>query len=192
MEASLLNIDFEVALRAFQARRAAGRSRGVHLSDCVHRIVSQIDPKRFGGHGAIDPILVHGGFILEDLVSTIFGRQFGNKQIEVERDRVFGTLDGFSARRWRVIEMKWTRLSARNPIRSAAFMHWHLQVGGYCWMMDTLEAELIAMFANGEYEIAGRLGQPLLRSYLLRYSRRELHEGWQMILRARDEIEAES
>lgn len=198
MEASLLDIDFEAELVRYQRERARDRSKGIHLSDCMHRITAAVDPKRFGGRGEIDPVLAHGGFVWEDVMSQAFARQFGrNKQIEVSRDRIFMTIDGFSAKRWRVIEMKMTKMSARNPIRSAKFWHWHMQIMAYCLAMRTYEAELIPLFLNGSYELAGgKFGEPVVgkggKGYLMRYTKREMQENWDGILQARDEIEEEA
>ena len=193
MEATLLDIDFETELRNLQRERARDRSKGIHLSQIIHYIIEILEPKRFGGK-EIDPALVHGGFIWEDVMSAAFMHQFGHtKQIEIQRDDIYMTLDGFSAKRWRVIEMKCTKMSARNPIRSRKFMHWHMQIMGYCLGMRTQEAELIPLFLNGAYELGGgRFGKPVVgmkgHPYLLYFTKRELIENWDWILRSRDEM----
>lgn len=189
MEASLLDIDFEAELRAFQARRVKDRSRGRHLSEILHRIVTTLDPKRFGG-GAIEPAQAQFGFLFEDVWSAVMARQFGSKQIEIEKDGIFMTMDGFSARRWRVQEYKATKMSARAPIRSAKFWHWHAQAMCYSMEMGTQEVELIPYFINGAYELGGgRFGKPVVRPYLMTYTRREQMETWDLVRRVNDEME---
>lgn len=187
----IIEIDFEAELRRFQESRSRNRSKGRHVSTCVHHIVARLDPKRFSTTGPIDPAMAEGGFIWEDVISFAFARRYSSKQLELEKDGIFGTLDDFSAARWRVIEYKMTKMSARNPIRSAKFMHWHMQIQAYCWMVETLEAELVPLFVNGSYELGGgRFGKPTIgkdgHPYLLRHTIRELRENWDLILRARD------
>lgn len=191
MEADNLDIDFEAELRAFQAQRVAGRSKGRHLSDVLTHIYTQLDPKRYGGSGPINPATAQRGFLWEDFLSFVLARQMGhNKQHEILRDGIFMTLDGFSSKRWRVIEDKSTKMSARNPIRSAKFRRWHDQIMSYCGAMETLEAELRVLFLNGKYEMAGgRFGEELMIGWLMRYTKREVIETWDMILRAADDMD---
>ena len=194
MEAALLDLDFEAELRAFQARRSAGRSRGRHCSDLVHHVMAHLDKKRFGSRGEIDPVVFQAGYIWEDALSAAFGRQFGGRQIELEVDGgdgppIFLTMDGFSAKQWRVREFKATRISAANPIRSSKFRHWHLQISAYCRAMGTQEAELVVLFINGSYEKAGgRFGDPFAKPFLLRFTERELEENWSLLLKANSEM----
>jgi len=190
VEASLLDIDFEAELRAFQARRVKDRSRGRHLSEILHHIVTTLDPKRFGGE-AIDPAQAQLGFLFEDVWSAVMARQFGSRQIEIVREGIFMTLDGFSAQSWRVREFKATKMSARAPIRSAKFWHWHAQAMCYSLEMDTREVELIPYFINGSYELGGgKFGRPVVRPYLMTYTRREQMETWDLVRRANDEMGA--
>jgi len=194
MEATLLlDIDFEAELRAYQERRSRDRSKGRHVSEVIHRIAARLEPARFGKKGGIDPVLAQGGFLWEDVWSQVLARQFGhNKQLEIMEDGIFMTLDGFSAKRWRVIEYKATKMSARNDIRSRKFLHWHMQIMAYCLAMGTTEAELVPIFLNGSYELGGgKFGKPCVgkdgHPWLMRYTKRELVENWRMILReARD------
>lgn len=192
MEATpIYEIDFEAELRRFQQERSRNRSKGRHLSECIHHIVARLDPKRFSTTGPIDPAMAEGGFIWEDVISFAFARRYSSKQLELQHEGIFGTLDDFSAAKWRVIEYKMTKMSAVNPIRSAKFLHWHMQIMGYCEMVDSYEAELVPLFVNGSYELGGgRFGKPVVgkdgHPYLLRFTPRERRENWEMILRARD------
>ncbi len=198
MEYELLDVDFDAKLRALQAQRSASRSAGRHLSHVIHHILERYDKKRFGGR-EIDPVLAHGGFVWEDVMSRAFAGTFGNDQIEVQDEEtgLFMTLDGFSAKRWRVIEYKMTKISARNDIRSSKFWHWHMQIMAYCRYMRTREAELLPMFVNGSYELAGgRLGKPVLgqggRAFVMKYTDREVEENWDMLKRENDDMDREA
>lgn len=191
-----LEYDFEAEFRKYQENRSRDRSEGRHLSEILHRIVARIDPNRFAS-GEMDHALFQGGFIWEDINSEILGRQMrgsrGQSQIEIVKDRIIMTPDDFDPEPWRVIEFKDTKISAGNPIRSAKFWHWHVQIGCYCLALDTLEAELFVRFINGSYELGGgRFGKTIGRKWLLRYAPRELKEYWKMILRERDRMDAEA
>ncbi len=198
MRSEPLNIDFAGEFRAFQANRSKSRSRGRHLSEIVSRIVRKIDPNRYGT-GPGDPTLFQQGFIWEDVLSHAFARQFGfAQQTEIEKDGIIGTLDGHRLRTPsgdrcnRIVEMKATKMSAVNAITSAKFQPWMIRTAGYCTMLDTDEAELWALFLNGSYELGGgRFGAPVAKGWLLRWTKRELTETWEWILRERDEMDEE-
>lgn len=198
MRAEPLNIDWREEFRAFQAMRSRSRSRGRHLSEIVARIIKKIDPNRYGS-GPMDPVLAQQGFIWEDVLSYAFARQFGfAQQTEVEKDGIIGTLDGHRLRTAtgqrvnRVWEAKSTKISAANAITSSKFQPWTLRTSGYCTMLDTDEAEIIALFLNGGYELGGgRFGAPVAKGWLVRWSKRERQEDWDWILRERDEMDRE-
>lgn len=190
-KAQPLSYDFEAELRRLQQQRVSTRTPGRHLSEILHRLVKRIDPKRFSDKDP-DYALFQGGFIWEDISSMVLGKQLGAPQIEVERDGILMTPDDFDADRWRVIETKDTKISAKNPIRSAKFWHWHVQIGCYCGFYETLEAELLVRFVNGSYELGGgRFGKTVGRKWLLTYTPRELRDYWTMVKRERDRMDEE-
>ena len=192
MRASRLDIDIRGELERFQARRVRYRSPGRHLSEVVKYIMTKIEPKRFAGGGKIDPLMAAGGFIWEDALSWVLGRQLGLRQIEVEQDGIFITLDGFNRAQWRTREAKSTKISAANPIASEKFWHWHVQVMGGCKAMDATECEIVVLHVNGSYELGGgRFGEPVANAWVVSYTPREIEENWRMILRARDRMEKE-
>lgn len=183
MEATPLDIDFEAELRAYHRRRS-DRSPGRHLSDILDRICRALEPKRYTG-GDIDTLTVHAGFLWEDVAAVALLQHLGYKpkQLEILHDGVYFTLDGYSAKRRRVIETKDTKMSASNPIRSSKFMRWHMQMMAYCWVMGVTECELYVRFVNGSYELAGgRFGKPVMKGWLLRFTRQELRENWTQIV----------
>lgn len=192
MRAEPLNIDWAEEFRAFQSHRSRSRSEGRHLSDVVSRIMKKIDPKRFS-YGAPGPELAQQGFIWEDLLSSIFARQFGFKtQIEAELDGIIGTLDGHRARVNRPVELKFSKISAANNITSNVFQHFHIRTMGYCKMFGATEAELIIFHVNGSYELGGgRFGAPVVKPWLLKWSQREIDENWDWILRENAEMNEE-
>lgn len=191
----LLDYDFNVELRAHQEERARDRTEGRHLSQIIHHYIEKLEPARFGDKGPIDPALAQGGFLWEDTWSRVMAKQLGRgRQLEIERPNpylggrpIYMTLDDFDVKTWRVVEFKATKMSAANPIQSAKFRHWHMQLMSYCLAMDTLEALLIPLFFNGSYELGGgRFGKTVVgkdgHPWLMRYTQRELIENWRLIV----------
>lgn len=189
MRAFRLPIDIEADLARIQARRVRHRSPGTHLSEIVKYIITVLFPEKYGGGGPINPVRAQVGFLWEDMLSREFARQLGMKQIEVEQDGIFLTLDGFNTAEWRTREAKTTKISAANPIRSSRFWHWHIQTMAGCRAMETTECELVALHINGSYELGGgRFGEEVAKAWLMQYTPREIEENWRMVLRARDRM----
>lgn len=190
-----LRLDFEAELERWHKQRVKDRTHGRHLSEIIHRIIKKLDPKRFGS--PYEPTIGHMGFVWEDVVSYVLSRQLGGDvrgkpQIELERDGIFMTMDWFNTRTWRVREYKATKMSGATDIRSNKFRHWHYQLMAYCLEMDTDEAELVPLFINGSYELAGgRFGKTVAIPYVIRYTAMEKRENWEMILRERDRMDRE-
>ena len=188
MRAAALDVDIAAELAKVQARRVKHRSPGLHLSDCLKFIMTILEPGKYSTE-AIDPLMTHQGFLWEDLLSEQLGRDFGMRQIELEMDGIFITLDGFNTDRWRTREAKATKISAANPITSSKFWYWHAQMMAGCRAMETRECELVVLFINGSYELGGgRFGKQIARPWLMTYSEREIEDNWRMVLRARDRI----
>jgi len=188
VRASHLDVDIAAELTRIQARRVKHRSPGLHLSDCLKFIMTVLEPGKYGD-GEINPLMVHQGFLWEDLLSEQLGRQLGMRQTEVEQDGIFITLDGFNTREWRTREAKATKISAANPIRSSRFWKWHAQMMAGCRAMETRECELVVLFINGSYELGGgRFGEQVGRAWVMEYTPREIEDNWRMVLRARDRM----
>lgn len=81
---------------------------------------------------------------------------------------------------YRVLETKATWKSVNKwdtgPVEKW-FWIWIVQVKGYCKMVGTREAELYAMFMNGDYRGSG----PQCRGVLWEFSPLEIDENWEMI-----------
>lgn len=186
-----LRIDFEAAMTAYFRERNLKRSAGRHLSEVLHYIIKNTDPRRLGKD--VNLAMFLRGFMWEEVLSGVFGPMLGKwKQLEVDRDGIFMTMDGFNTERWRVKESKSTKKSARHPITSNMFWPWHMQVMGYADYFDTDECELAVLYINGAYELGGgRFGPETAKAYLLQFSKRERRENWESILRARDRMDKE-
>lgn len=192
MRAEPLNIDWLEEIRAYQRERSRRRSAGRHLSEVVSRIVNQIEPDRYPA-GEIDPALAQQGFVWEDVLSEVFARQFGSaRQLEGEKDGILMTMDGFRMPERRVQEFKFSKMSAANPITSRKFQPWMIRTAGYCKLMGVEEAEIVVLFVNGSYELGGgRFGATVPKGWVVRFSKQEIEENWEWILRTRDEMDEE-
>lgn len=167
------------------------RSPGLHGSDLIKHVLMHWDPKRFGGEVTEETRqawLV--GFAFEEMVGAALARiaSRGSKditQLEIEKEGVYWTIDCFDFSTWRVREYKSTEMSSKWPLNNYRFWHWVIQVKAYCYVADTKEAELYALFMRGDYKEKRKD----LKGWLLRFSERELEENWVMLMNAKRDIE---
>lgn len=186
-----LTFDFRAELERIQAERAKSRSEGWHLSTIIKSINRKLDPKRFGREGG-DALLFEVGFIWEDLVSPLLGPRLGwaKEQLEFEMDGIYLTLDGFNTKAWRPRECKLTKMSAKTPITSHKFWHWHVQAKAQCRVTETRMCELVPLYLNGTYEMAGgRFGDVICSPVIVEYTEMEIEENWEMVLREKNWLE---
>ena len=189
-----MEIDFDAELARYHAEQSRRRSKGRHQSEIIKYIMTRLEPKRFAGSGEPDSKLWEIGFIWEEIAARVLTRKFGiiKHQVELERDGIFMTLDGWNSKLQRVREYKATKISSRHQITSNRYWHWHAQLKGYCLEMGTREAEIIPLYINGGYESAGgRFGAVACRPVVVEYSRGEIRENWDMMLRTRDRMDKE-
>lgn len=207
MRAELLDIDWDEQLRAFHSQRGRRDESMPHLSTLVNRAMARRFPARFGSYldGPPDAALAHQGFVWEDVLSGVFSKIYGRdaRQMVAERDGILGTLDGFrlgastihgipDAPNGRVLEAKFSKMSAAHRIDSSHFQHWMMRTSGYCTMMGTDEAEFAIMHVNGSYELGGgRFGMTIPRAWRVIFSPYERKENWDQVLREREVWEKE-
>lgn len=169
------------------------RSPGIHHSTILKEILRGVDPKRFGGEGGLNSARTFTGFVWEEVLGEAFTKLArGSKpalcQLELQREMegrtVFFTLDAFDTNRWRVHEYKCTWMSSRHPIEDHRFWHWFAQLKSYCKVADTREAELYALFVNGNYERGEGKGGPEMKRWEVEFSEREIEENWMAITNA--------
>lgn len=167
------------------------RSKGIHVSQCIKRLLVKMDPKKYGGEG-FDRDRMFVGFLWEEVMSAAFARLARSRdpdleQVEVEVDGLIGTIDGYDAERGRVREFKATWISSRNPIDSHRFWHWMVQVKAYCYMTGTLEADLFVLFVDGDYKPRKRIP----KAWVLRFTEQEVVDNWRLLQRVMRQIEEE-
>lgn len=172
------------------------RSAGVHQSDIIKHILNKLDPKRYGRDfadlSAEELLQVEMGFLWEDVVfsEAILSRIFDGdtdsivRNLELEEDDIFQTLDGYHARRDIVIEVKYTGMFLAEP-QDPKFRHWFWQNMGYCRTARTLRSIFVVLFHLGD---GRRPSLPKGQLWKVRYTAAELEKNWRMLLVNRDEM----
>jgi hypothetical protein len=166
------------------------RTPGLHLSDVIRDLALRsgiLDAK--WADGDQDMSMMFLGLAWEEWISK------QHKEIifhpgEIIRDGILMSPDGITMTRkgLRLNEFKYTRKSLRAFEESLRNGHkkvwmWVAQVMAYSYGLETLEAYLHVMFANGDYgrELGG--GNPRYKVFSLSFSQLELKSNWDMILR---------
>lgn len=160
----------------------------LHMSDIYGALYKELEPERYGGEGAPDPLRLEAGLALESMLETGLrdrlcgggrpGELVTEHDIHYNPDLVI--FNGCT----RVGEIKLTWMSCRGwpetatnglPPKANKYV---TQMKLYCRALDTPYARLIAYFVNGDYDRSRAFG-PQLRAWDIEFSRRELEEEWQ-------------
>lgn len=158
------------------------RSAGLHLSDIYGDMERTIDPSLSLMTDEELAWYRNGGFLWERIFGKVMADCFTRGDIirpgEVYKDGIIGSPDNIDLTTMRVVETKATWKSVRKwESMEKWFWVWLVQMKGYCHMADTLEAELYALFMNGDYRGSG----PLPRAALFQFTKIELVENWAML-----------
>jgi hypothetical protein len=163
------------------------RTPGLHMSDIYKSLYAELDPARFGGEGAPDPLRMGIGSAFEPILE----REIGNRLLGSERPGEFTTKEGviytpdhllFNCRT-RLAEFKVSWMSDREGVMVPRFDHWFTQMKVYAHHLQMPHARLYALFINGDY----RPPAPRLRAWDIEFTKREMADEWAMLLRhARD------
>lgn len=178
------------------------RSPGLHLSDVIKSIMVDIDPKTYASGKPMNMASVEVGFSFEVMLEQAFvARRMDIVRIgEVEKDGILMSPDGLDAGDPPTLEeFKSTKKSCREtpwPCDLHAdihedcrycrkefgpkFLSWLLQIKSYCYALGVTHARLRALFLDGDY---GENRMPLLRTWGMVFTQRELDEHWRYILR---------
>lgn len=167
---------------------------GTHLSDIIKFILRTRDPDTYDKPVDDDTRrLWELGSVVEEAISDAFARRYEKEskscllQHQVERDGVRMTLDVFNLKRWLVREYKYTNMSANRDVRDLKMRHYLWQIMGYCYAVETLEAELVVIHANGAY---GDIRPTTPFRWTLKFKPHELVNNWRMILANKRRMEA--
>lgn len=160
------------------------RSAGLHLSQIYGDIERTLDPSlSLMGDDEL-AWYRNGGFLWERTWARAMADSFTRGDIirpgEVYKDGIIGSPDNIDLATWRVIETKCTwKSSNKFELLEKWFWVWLVQIKGYCWMVDSVEADLFVMFVNGNYRGSG----PQVKAVRLKFAPIELAENWEMIKR---------
>lgn len=187
------------------------RTPGLHVSDIVRDLCSQMEPERY-------PVLVRKEAEAERPRQTnprwelgmAFEDQLGDRMAdrycrlyaphafrpgEITTDGIVGTpdvidplphlspgWDGITPEEPLIEEWKGTWLSSRHPIEGGKFTYWIWQGKSYCYMHQVLTLRIRALHIMGDYLFdKSPEPGPHFRTYEETYTWQELEEHWLMI-----------
>ena len=154
------------------------RSPGLHLSDITGDISKQLDPKRFSGE--MNPALLAAGNAFETVIARQLRLMFpgADKPGEFSSDGIAMSPDFLNPVYGCPEEDKMTWTSGRLGLDHPKLERYHRQGKSYCRVLGTDRILFRVLFVNGSYDTY----LPVLRTFLVTYSTRELRENWEMIL----------
>lgn len=94
---------------------------------------------------------------------------------EIERDGIIGSPDAFDCVDNRVAEFKCTWKSSAHDIMEFREYLWQIQ--SYCYMTETLEADLVILHICGNWKPP----VPVIKHYRITFTEPELKQNWHMI-----------
>lgn len=171
------------------------RNQGLHISGLIKHLLVQMDPKRYSGTpDDATRILWELGLGWEDIALSrafwerVLRRTYPSmsfKQVQAEKDGVWGTCDMISLmRRTTITESKLTQISMDNDIAGMKFWSWRVQMMAYCEMWDARHAILPVCFLNGDYKPR----RIVPRAWSFEFDKQELRDNWAMLMQAKQEI----
>lgn len=158
------------------------RSSGLHLSTIYGDIERTLDPSLSQMTEQELAWYRNGGFLWERVWGMAMAEDMRRGDVirpgEVYKDGIIGSPDNIDLRTMRVVETKATWKSVRKfDSLEKWFWTWLVQIKGYCTLTGTMEAELYAIFMNGDYRGSG----PMPRACRFEFTAWELSENWEMI-----------
>jgi hypothetical protein len=138
------------------------------------------------------------GFLWETVLEAAFKRRRVSgldsakflKQVEVEHDGVFKTVDGIHIPDWRLLEYKLTFRSKNRASLDrfeSEFWGWFAQLKGNCLAHQTRIASLFVMWVCGDYHPP----VPVTRRYNIVFQDQDLIDNWTMLLNHKKVMEAD-
>ena len=155
------------------------RSTGLHVSDLYNNLYADIDPKRYGGTDGPNTVKMAMGLAWETHLEKCLLRSGVNAQ----RPGEFVTSEGIAFNPDLYIlngherggEIKLTYMSEADTLDDPKFSKWHSQMKTYGHHLQLPQWRLYALFVNGDYRCNRN---PILRTYDIEYSGREMKEEW--------------
>jgi len=168
----------------FPFHKPTVRADGIHVSDCVQRIMQDIQTKQYKDDPDKEKLFALG-LHWEDVLSTAFGDRLADRPDEMCLEEVYGNPDGlqweFLKGNIRVEEYKWT--FSGTPLED--MRRYHFQTKAYCYMCGVNECIFriarIKKWPNWiDYEVKKVI-----------YSDQEIVENWQLIQKYKTILEEE-
>jgi len=130
------------------------------------------------------------GFLWETVLAMAMAERYDGecRPGELKEDGITGSPDGVlpsPVEGLILIEDKCTWTSLRKPVEERWL--WLCQIKAYCHMLGTLVANLRVLYVCGDYKPPF----PQYRKYRITFSRLEIQENWEMILRHKNLMEKE-
>jgi len=154
------------------------RSPGLHLSTIIGDMFRRLEPKRFGG--PLSPERIALGLAIEEVIGEAVSRLFGTgiRPGEVTSDGIIMTPDHLSFEHG-LEEWKATWVSDRDGLVNPKLDRYHVQGKAYARAFGEHTMLFRVFFVNGNYGPPA----PGLRAFHVRYTKRELDENWDLVLR---------
>lgn len=188
------------------------RSPGIHVSDIIRDLM--IRQNKWESNSSPDVNLMNLGKALEWAICNMYQTAFPARYVqlgELELDDIYGHLDLFDIADYAVMEIKYTKRSARNVVEGEAFEReekraiiwprfsdkfWKdaVQAMAYCKMMGSTILKLILCHVEGNYEKDFKERKVVYNVWQARCTQDEIDANWNMLRRHRDRmlIEMES
>jgi len=176
--------------------RMEPRSPGLHLSDLlrdVENVIIKPGQRKLDADQTPEEIATRNryfemGFLWEQVMEAAFKqRQVDGldprkflRQMEVQFDGVYSTIDAIHIPDWRVIETKLTFRSARRAALDCIefeFWSWFAQLRWNCLAHSTRLASLLVLFVNGTYAPS----VPMTKRFDVVFAEEELLDNQRMV-----------
>ncbi len=165
------------------------RTPGLHMSQLYGSLFEGLEPERYTGGTALNPLYLELGLALEEGLDQSLKDRF-----KANRPGEFTTAEGiiytpdfliFNGG-LRLGEIKLTWMSSGDVPREQAtsfppkFAKYVCQMKCYCHHLETNQARLIVCFVNGPGSFTKKLGPEML-AWDIAFTARELQDNWKMV-----------
>jgi len=170
------------------------RSEGTHVSEIIRYLCIKLGHYETDDGKPIPLTRWQLGSTLEHTIALRYREHFPDRYtggVELEKDGLFGTVDLIDTVEWAVDEIKLTWMSSRHEPTSKKYWKYWVQLMAYCWMLETSLGRLHVCNLNGDYSYDPDTGGPLYRKWEAVFTKRELEDNWNMLLKNRADVEKE-
>lgn len=157
------------------------RSPGLHISTLYNDLYQDLEPDRYIRGAEPNPLMLALGLAWEAWLEQAI-RASGVLVVRpgelITPEGIAYSPDGIIENgQMRLIEYKLTWMSSREDIQSVKFAKYFTQMRLYCYHLETTLGRLYVLHVNGDYKPP----TPMLNTYDIEFSRRELADEWQMV-----------